>query len=165
MKGEKKTLSKLFFQENDSLLKQLIVFFTTCATVVCAKQQQKITIINLVTNGFTIFLWETQCEKSKIFLLVEFYVNSILFYFQMTAQILHVLVMDFAWRVHVYAVKVGEVRLAPLLIKRPGNAFPIVRVTAILTSKLKSVFVEANGPEMIVPKVNYFRFQELIWHM
>ena len=83
----------------------------------------------------------------------------------MTAQILHVLVMDFAWRVHVYAVKVGEVRLAPLLIKRPGNAFPIVRVTAILTSKLKSVFVEANGPEMIVPKVNYFRFQELIWHM
>ena len=61
-----------------------------------------------------------------------------------------------------YAARVGEVPLAPLLITRLGNAFPIVQVTEILTSKLKSVFAEANGPEMIVPKVN-FRFLELIW--
>ena len=77
----------------------------------------------------------------------------LLIFLQLIVPIQNVPITDFATKELACVVKAGEVKNVIWLTTRPDNVYRIVRVMVILTSKLKNVFVEVNGPETIAPKV------------
>ena len=69
---------------------------------------------------------------------------------KLTVLILLVPITAFAWMDHAFVKKAGKVWIAASWMKRPVNAFPIVRDMAFLTLKPNNVVVSKAGLETIV---------------